>query len=820
MPKVSVITLPEEIIQAPPVKPQARPVQVKKPSLSWRVFGVWVKRRIMEIFSWQNLQLPALAILLGRVSILGEFAPFGLALFAAVAGIARPRAAGVGIGALVGVVSIGFYQEALLYSLSMFLYWRLSDKLSRYEKKAQAIPLFMFGTMFLCGAALMPWRDFSMYGMLLVFFDAALCMVLSFIFRYGVPAFLMNPKEREIGVETLLSATIVLAIAGAGLGDLTLYGYSLRNIAGSIITMTLAFSGGSGVGAAVGVVTGLVIGLSNGDPAAAVVITMYALAGMIGGLFRELGKPAVLLGFMLGSATAVLYLGQPSQLVLVLVEVSVAGAVFMLVSATKLQQWRETCFVEADDTQVSLRSVYAAVEKLTNVSAILTDLANNGIDNGKEAANFTEAIKEKQLAHMLTAVGEKVCGPCARRGECWDRDFYQTYQAMLDMLALAEAGKLKAAAVPGIINGLCINRQALLTLINHVAESNITYWRWHRKITECRQIATEQLQATGVIINNLAQELRKGPQTDEEVAEVLAERAAILGCPLTKVQVINEQGKVRVEIQKRPCNGTRQCVNTILPVTANILQEKMVLQADCGNVIGHRCCQITMELDERYTVETGMATAAKMTNRVSGDNVAVQPVSRGRIALILSDGMGSGQIAASSSRQAISFMQRLMSAGFDVATAIKMVNSMLLINMPGDNFATIDMAVVDTFTGETEFLKVGSAPSYIKRVREVAVINPVAPPIGILDQVEIEPVTRVLAPGDVLVMVSDGVSDAGIDTGKDNWVVNFLRCSASECPQNIADRVLKQALQLSGGIAKDDMAVLVAKIADRPSRSQ
>ncbi|MBP2634287.1 MAG: spoIIE [Firmicutes bacterium] len=821
MPKVSVITLPEEIIQAPPARPQARPVKENKPSWSWRIFGAWVKKRIREVFSWQNLQLPVLAILLGRVSILGEIAPFGLALFAAVAGLARPRAAGVGIGALVGVVSAGFYQEAILYLLSMLLYWRLSYKLSRYEKKAQAIPLFMFGTMFLCGAVIMPWRDFSLYGMLLVFFDAALCMVLSFIFRYGVPAFLAKPKEREIGVETLLSATIVLAIAVAGLGNLTLYGYSLRNIAGSIITMTLAFSGGSGVGAAVGVVTGLVIGLSSGDPAAAVVITMYALAGMIGGLFRELGKPAVLLGFMLGSATAVLYLGQPSQLVLVLVEVSVAGAAFMLVSAAKMRQWRETCFVEADDTQVSLRSVQVAAEKLTNISAILTDLANNpGTDNGKEAANYTEGIKEKQLAHMLAAVGEKICGPCARREECWDRDFYQTYQAMLDMLALAEAGKLKAGAVPSIINGLCINRQGLLALINHAAESNVAYWRWHRKITECRQMSREQLQATGVIINNLAQELRKGPQTDEEVAELLAERAAILGCPLTKVQVVGAQGKVRVEIQKKPCNGTRQCVNTILPVTANLLQEKMVLQADCGNVIGHRCCQLTMELDERYTVETGMATASKMTNKVSGDSVAVQPVSRGRIALILSDGMGSGQTAASSSRQAISFLQRLLSAGFDVDTAIKMVNSMLLINMPGDNFATIDMAVVDTFTGETEFLKVGSAPSYIKRVREVAVINPVAPPVGILDQVEIEPVTRVLALGDVMVMVSDGVSDAGLDTGKDNWVVNFLRCSGSERPQDIADRLLKQAIQFSGGIAKDDMVVLVAKIAERPTRSQ
>ncbi len=821
MPKVSVITLPSEIIQAPSVKPQTKLVQVDKPDFAWRMFFDWLGKRSMELFSVQNLQLPILAILLGRVSLLGEIAPFGLAFFAAIAGLARERAIGVGLGALIGVISAGFYREALIYLLSMLLYWRLADKLTLYEKKAQAVPLFMFGCMFLSGAALMPWRDFSLYGMLLVVFDATLCMVLAYIFRYGMPVFLTKSRERQIGIETLLSGTIVLAIAVAGLGNIEIYGYSMRNIAGALITMTLAFSGGSGVGAAVGVVTGLVIGLSSGDAATATAIAVYALAGMIGGLFRELGKPAVLLGFMLGSATAVLYLGQPSQLLLVLVEVTAAGAGFMLVPAAKIRQWRESCFEEADDAGGSLQAVHMVVEKLNNIVSIFTDLASNaGIDSSREAASFNEKIKESQLAHMLTAVGERICGSCARREECWDRDFYQTYQAMLDMLALAEAGKLRAGAVPDIINGLCINKQSLLEIINQEASSNITYWYWHKKITECRQVASEQLQATGVIINNLAQELKKGPQTDTEVAEILTERAAVLGCPLTGVRVINEQGKVRVEAQKKMCSGTRECVNTILPLTANLLQEKMLLQANCGNKIGHRCCELTMELAKRYSVETGMATAAKVTNQVSGDTFVVQPVGQGRMALILSDGMGSGQAAENISRQAITFLQRLLATGFDVNTAIKMVNSLLLIKMPGDTFATIDMAIIDTFTGETEFLKVGSAPSYVKRVREVTTINPVAPPIGILNQVEIEPVIRVLAPGDIVVMVSDGVTDVVHSTDKDNWVVNFLRCIGSDRPQDIADRLLRQAIQLSGGKAKDDMAVLVAKVSDTPNRIQ
>jgi stage II sporulation protein E len=815
MPKVSIINLPEEMLQAPPVRPSTDSVSEDKPGFPWREFFDWIKLSLGALFHQHNLPVNLLALLIGRVSLMGEVAPFGLALFAAIAGLARERAAAVGVWALAGVLSAGFYQEGVIYLLSMLLYWRLSDKLSRYERKVQAIPLFMFGCVFLSGMALMSWRESSLYGAILVVFDATLCMILAFIFQYGAPLFLNNTKIRQAGAENLICGIIMLATAVAGLGSLTIYDFSVRNIAGSLIAMTLAFSGGSGLGASVGIVTGLVVGLSDGDAASS--IAMYALAGMLGGLFREMGKAAVLLGFILGSAIAVLYLGQPGELLLALVEASVAGAVFMLVPAARMSQWRETCTDEAGSAEAAQQAINTAVDKLTNIADIFKDLSG-AFDSGstKENTAYNEKIKDGQLAHMLSAVGERVCGPCERRGECWDRDFYQTYQAMLDMLALAEAGKLKSDAIPDTIKKMCVSRQVLVDLISEVAESNRTHWYWHKKLTECRLVAVEQIKATGIIIGNLAQELKKGPQTDAEVAEMLSERAAVLGCSLSGVRVIGERGKVTVEAQKDVCCGTRECVNTILPLTANLLQEKMTLHAECGSKVRHKTCKLTMELGERYFVETGMATVAKETGGVSGDTCVAQPVSRGRTALILSDGMGSGEAAASGSGHAVMFLQQLLAAGFEVDTAVKTVNSMLLIKMPGDMFATVDMAVIDTFTGETEFLKVGSAPSYIKRVREVTTINPAAPPMGILENVEIEPVRRTLAPGDIVVMVSDGVIDAARSADRETWVANFLRRTSSERPQDIAERLLKQAIDLSGGVAKDDMAVLVARVAERP----
>lgn len=814
MPKVSVVTVPEEMLQAGPARSAAESMVMDKPKFPWQEFFNWVKASLKALFHQQNLPINILALLLGRVSLMGEVAPFGLAMFAALASAARQRAAAAGVWAVAGVLSAGFYHAGIIYLISMLLYWRLSDKLTRYEKKAQAIPLFIFGSVLLSGMALMPWQDSSLYGAMLVVFGAALCMVLAFIFQYAVPLLLNNEKIYQAGPENLICGIIMLTTAVAGLGSVTVYDYSVRNIAGALIAMTLAYSGGSGLGASVGVFTGLVVGLSDGDAAPA--IAMYALAGMLGGLFRGLGKPAVLLGFILGSTIAVLYFGRPGELLLALVEVSTAGAAFMLVPAATMSRWRETCMEETGRAEFAQQTVHAAVDKLNHIADIFRDLSGAfGAGSAKENADYNEKIKERQLVQMLSAVGERVCGPCGRRSECWDRDFYQTYQAMLDMLALAESGRLKAGTLPEPLRGVCTDRQALADLIIQVAESNKTHWYWQKKLAECRTVAIEQMKATGMIIGNLAQELNRGPQTDAEAAGLLSERAAVLGCPLTGMRVIAERGKVTVEAQKTACDGTRECANTILPLTANLLQEKMTLQAECGNKVRNKNCMLRMELAERYYVETGMATAAKEPGGVSGDTCAVRPVSRGRTALILSDGMGSGAAAASGSGYAVNFLQQLLTAGFDVSTAVKTVNSMLLIKMPGDMFATVDMAVVDTFTGETEFLKVGSAPSYVKRVREVSTINPATPPMGILENVEIEPVKRVLAPGDIVVMVSDGVIDAAKGADKETWVANFLRRMSSEQPQDIAERVLRQAVEFSGGTAKDDMAVLVAKVTER-----
>ncbi|MPM63316.1 Stage II sporulation protein E [bioreactor metagenome] len=185
---------------------------------------------------------------------------------------------------------------------------------------------------------------------------------------------------------------------------------------------------------------------------------------------------------------------------------------------------------------------------------------------------------------------------------------------------------------------------------------------------------------------------------------------------------------------------------------------------------------------------------------------------------MISDGMGSGSRAADESTMAVRFLEKLLAVGFDVDVAVKTVNSMLLLRTPEESFATVDMTIIDTYSGEAEFLKIGSSPSFVKRVREVATIKSASLPMGILNQIEIEPVKANLVSGDILVMVSDGVADIPQrGNEKENWIANFLRRTATTNAQELADMILQEAMNLSGSRVKDDMTVLVAKIGDSPN---
>lgn len=805
MPKGTVGAFPEGGGPAG-VLSQDRPARRSK----WKSLTNFLNVLLSAIAGREAWLINTLAFLLSRVSLMGELEPFGLAFFAAVMQVSRRQAPGVAFGALLGVLSTGRYMEAGLYLFSILVCFRLAGRLERLEHRLPATPLILSAAVILGGIPLALWQDAGLYQLMLTLFDAFLCLISAYIFMAGIRLLMMRSQQVATN-EMLVCLAIVLATAIAGLGQATVEGYSLRNIAGGFTVMALAMAGGTGLGTAMGVVMGLAAGLS--DDNATLLISLYAIGGLLGGSFRMLGKLAVVLGFMLGSLITVLQFGQPGQLAGTLAEAAVAAVIFLVLPLGWFRRW-SIRFREEKSGQVPVQTdIDGTLGKLTSVAEIFGSLAAASATAACEAGN---KIRELETARMLSAIGGQICGPCPKRKGCWEYDFDRVHQAVLESAAMAEQNDLTVEGLPKLLKDCCLYKNELVKTLNSVAHYNRTCSFWQKKFTSTRQTLTEQLQALSGIIASLAGSLAHQPQSIENLAEALKEEAALAGCPLREVTVNWQARTITVEASKQPCEEQRQCADVILPLAARLLGRKLTMNTECVDPGPGRICRLRLEIADRFKIETGEAWAAKEAQEICGDTFAVFPVEGGKTALIISDGMGSGSRAAGESAATVEYLEKLLKAGFEAEVAVKTVNDMLLLREPEESFATLDIALIDSYAGEAEFVKVGSAPTYIKRVHEVATIKSAALPVGILQQIEIEPVKWLLAPGDIIVMVSDGVIDAaGRTTSREPWLVNFLRRSTDTEPQELADKILRQAMSLAAGRVCDDMTVLVAQVGQR-----
>lgn len=199
---------------------------------------------------------------------------------------------------------------------------------------------------------------------------------------------------------------------------------------------------------------------------------------------------------------------------------------------------------------------------------------------------------------------------------------------------------------------------------------------------------------------------------------------------------------------------------------------------------------------------------------ISGDSQISFEISFSKVAIVLSDGMGVGAKAQRESSVALRLLEGMVKAGYELSTAVSFINRLLLMRNQDEMFVTIDLVVVDLFTGLLEFVKVGAAPSFIKRGREVEMVHNRTLPVGVLEQVEVEADRRTLREGELLIMATDGVLEAPRHLArKEEWMCWHLRrLEEDDDPAALAERILYDSIEMAGGRVDDDMMVVVARL--------
>src|SRR5699024_3547420 len=283
---------------------------------------------------------------------------------------------------------------------------------------------------------------------------------------------------------------------------------------------------------------------------------------------------------------------------------------------------------------------------------------------------------------------------------------------------------------------------------------------------------------------------------------------------LEKIDIYRlEKGNVDIEMAITFYNYRGEGPKLIAPVLSDILQETIVVMTEEISPFPNSLSYVTFGSAKKYEIETGVAVAAQGGGLISGDAHTMMPLGKGKYALAISDGMGNGLRAREESTETLCLLRQILETGISEQVAIKSINSILSLRTTDEIYATLDLAIVNLYNASLRSLKIGSAPSFIKRGEQVKRIHASNLPIGIVEHVELDIVQETMKPGDLLIMMSDGIIEAPkYVQDKELWLEQKIRTLKTDDPQAVADCLLEEVVRNERGAIRDDMTIVVAKV--------
>lgn len=336
---------------------------------------------------------------------------------------------------------------------------------------------------------------------------------------------------------------------------------------------------------------------------------------------------------------------------------------------------------------------------------------------------------------------------------------------------------------------------------------------WKRRLVENRDLMADHLNEMAQIMTQVAEESCKsihiGDRKIKQIARALREE----GILLKDIQLFKrEDGHHEISLIMRAGKGTGLAVEEVGNLLSVILNLRL-LGAKSSPIFVGKEWEVYQYMEEpKYHVLTGVAKAVKETETISGDNYSFPEIEDGILTAVLSDGMGSGDKACKDSELVVELTEKFLEAGFSRQTTVQMINGSLIAGGETQNMSTLDLCQINLYTGGCEFIKIGSAPSFIKRENLVDQISARNLPLGVFYEMDTESVTRKLLDGDYVIMLSDGVLDALAQGMGEDILPEIIGKAEYTNPGEIANHILNFCLHQSRGRIRDDMTVMVTGI--------
>ena len=419
----------------------------------------------------------------------------------------------------------------------------------------------------------------------------------------------------------------------------------------------------------------------------------------------------------------------------------------------------------------------------------------------------------EELGRMQNELTGKLCANCDSCAICWERDSTPLYGILSKMItSIQNAGEPEEENTMEL-EKYCKKSKDMVEEAVRVFERVKLNRAWYNRLLENRQTIAEQLNAMAYIMQDCAKEEQLLDTKEKRSLAELRYLAKGHGIVIDDMHLYETvQGHLKLSVRMHSRSGGCISVKNFQAAIGQAFERDLRAHADCKTFVTKEPVNFLFYEDTKYRSVQGISRLKKDGAQISGDNFSFLELEGGSYLMGLSDGMGSGSTACKESEMVLDLVERFTEAGFSIETAIRMMNSAMVMKGENDLFSTVDLCNIDLYNGAAEFYKIGAAASFIKHGKEVSCYSSECLPVGVGTNPEIERQQVALKNGDFVVMVTDGVLEYLHVPKPEETMQEIIESIDTNHPGILVKKIMERVMLFTGGRVQDDMTILAACI--------
>lgn len=738
--------------------------------------------------------IPSLMLLLAsRASALGVF-PFGIAFFAAAY---DKSVAYIGIlSVCAGLLSSSGFSMLPKYIIALTAYWLFTRI---YRRRDDIICSAVCGLCVLLGGIVMLFSEFSgLYDVFMLITESIISALMYIIFRKSNLIHEDYAKRGGMSQEEYISAAVSIGVFVTGLTGIDIGPVSLTNVFAVYAVMICSLNTSAATAGCTGLCIGFMSAISSSD--AVVMMGIYGLSAVFASFMNSFKKIGCTIGFVCGTAVTLIYIKNIYDVPLSLIDTAVGAILFMVTPRTVHDYFRSffTRTIRVESVSPDLRMREYLTLRLRK--------------SGESFASLREcfmAVSEGRLRKYSDDVGiildetaERVCKGCKMCGKCWQADFRRTYKNVLGLIGIIETeGKLTSDNIPQHFCERCVRTDDFIMEINHVYELYKRDVLRRSDAVVTRNLIACQYGELQSLMLGMASDIEDGFTFLEREEERIVEELDKHGIMPYEVSAI-ESTSGRCEVYLRLPPVIKQ--TAVEGIISDVLGQNVTYEETEGGLSKYVS-------KPNYAFDTAVLQLPQDGSAANGDSVTAFVTDDNKFCAIMADGMGSGSEAQYESAAVLRLLTGFLKSGFSVKTALGILNSAMCLNINNETYSTVDIMQVDLYTGEAEFFKIGSAETLVLTGGEVEVLSSSSVPVGILSDIRLGSRKISLHEGDIVLMMTDGITEVGYTVSRTEWIKNLI-IKPYDTMEQLAGDIMDTALEKNRGVARDDMSVMAMRI--------